>query len=174
MSSDISHRIPLTMRLQPLRMRRITPPMRRWQFFPTYLKSLTPLCLFNIHFYGATIKRNGVIRQNGVWPCAKDHRHSSLRMRKITSVLNVAVNLLPPFYHRFRRPRFPVNRFKFWQSDSIYDNFSHIFTAHAQKRLFMNFGLKVWHHHSIPWPWFLYRARYFRDLRTFYVDLCIG
>ena len=27
MSADISHRIPLTMRLQPLRMRRITRPM---------------------------------------------------------------------------------------------------------------------------------------------------
>jgi len=27
---------------------------------------------------------------------------------------------------------------------------SHIFTAHAQKRLFMNFRLKFWHHHSIP------------------------
>jgi len=48
MSSDISHRISLTMRLQPLRMRRITWPMRRGQFFPTYLKSLTPIWLFTI------------------------------------------------------------------------------------------------------------------------------
>ena len=32
MSSDISHRIPLTMRLQPLRMRRITWPMCRGNF----------------------------------------------------------------------------------------------------------------------------------------------
>jgi len=32
--------------------------------------------------------------------------------------------------------------------------FGHIFTAHAQKRLFMNFRLKFWHHHSIPWPRF--------------------
>jgi len=52
--------------------------------------------------------------------------------------------------------------------------FSHIFTAHAQKRLFMNFRLKFWHHHSIPWPRFPYKARYFRDLRTFSVDFCIG
>jgi len=27
---------------------------------------------------------------------------------------------------------------------------SHIFTTHAQKRLFMNFRLKFCHHHSIP------------------------
>jgi len=27
--------------------------------------------------------------------------------------------------------------------------FSHIFTAHAQERPFMNFQLKFWHHHSI-------------------------
>jgi len=48
MSSDISHRIPLTMRLQPLCMRRIMWPMHMGQIFPTYLKSLTPICLFTI------------------------------------------------------------------------------------------------------------------------------
>jgi len=48
MSSDISHRIPLTMRLQPLRMRRITWHICTGQIFPTYLKSLTPICLFTI------------------------------------------------------------------------------------------------------------------------------
>ena len=48
MHSDSCHRIPFTMRLQPLRMRRITWPMRRWQIFPTYLKSLTLICLFTI------------------------------------------------------------------------------------------------------------------------------
>jgi len=34
--------------------------------------------------------------------------------------------------------------------------FSHIFTAHAQERPFMNFRLKFWHHHSIPWSRFRY------------------
>ena len=48
--------------------------------------------------------------------------------------------------------------------------FSHIFTAHAQERAFMNFWLKFWHHHSIPWSRFPYRARYFGDTRTFSVD----
>jgi len=63
MSSDISHRIPLTMRLQPLRMRpRITWPMRRRQIFSPYLKSLTPICLFTIqllYFYIATMTFKG-------------------------------------------------------------------------------------------------------------------
>jgi len=52
--------------------------------------------------------------------------------------------------------------------------FSHIFTAHAQERPSMNFRLKFWHHHSIPWSRFPYRARYFGDMRTFSVDFCIG
>jgi len=51
--------------------------------------------------------------------------------------------------------------------------FRYICTAHAQKRLFMNFQFKFWHHHSIPWPRFPYGARYFRDLMTFSVDFCI-
>jgi len=43
MSSNISHRIPLRMHLQTLRMHRITWPMRRGQIFPTYLKPLIPI-----------------------------------------------------------------------------------------------------------------------------------
>jgi len=50
----------------------------------------------------------------------------------------------------------------------------HIFTAHAQKWLFMNFQLTFWHHHLNPWTRFPYRVRYFGDLRTFSVDFCIG
>jgi len=52
-------------------------------------------------------------------------------------------------------------------------DFSHIFTVHAQKRLFMSLRLKFWHRHSIPWPLFLYTARCFGDLKTFSVDFCI-
>ena len=51
--------------------------------------------------------------------------------------------------------------------------FSNIFTAHAQERPFMNFRLKFWHRHSIPWSRFPYRARYFGDTRTFSDDFCI-
>jgi len=54
--------------------------------------------------------------------------------------------------------------------------FSHIFTAHAQKQLFMNFRWKFWHQRSISWPQFPYRERHFADLRTFSFefDFCIG
>ena len=37
----------------------------------------------------------------------------------------------------------------------------------------MNFRLKFWHHHTIHWSRFPYRARYFGDTRTFSVDTTI-
>jgi len=124
------------------------------------------------NFYGATMKTNGVISQNSVWPCgcAKDHTTfwACAKSRQRSTLPKIV------YHRRSRRQRFPVDRFKFWQSDGIQGNFRHIFTAHAQKRLFMNFRLKFWHHNSIPLPRFPYGARYFRDLRTFSVDFCIG
>ena len=48
MSYDVRHRLPLTMRLEPLRMRRIMWPVRRGQIFPKYLKLLSPICLFTM------------------------------------------------------------------------------------------------------------------------------
>ena len=69
---------------------------------------------------------------------------------------------------------FPLTGSNFGNMTAFKAIFRYIFTAHAQKRLFMNFWLKFWHHHSIAWPRFPYRARYFRDLRTFSVDFCIG
>ena len=48
MSYDVRRMPPLTMRLEPLRMRRITWPVSRGQIFPKYLKSLTPICLFTM------------------------------------------------------------------------------------------------------------------------------
>jgi len=54
------------------------------------------------------------------------------------------------------------------------EHFSHICTAHAQERPFMNFRLKFWHHHSIRWSRFPYTAPYFGDTRTFSVNFCIG
>jgi len=69
---------------------------------------------------------------------------------------------------------FPLTASNFGNLKAFRAIFGHIFTAHAQKQLFVNFWLKFWHHHSIPWPQFPYRARYFRDLRMFSVDFCIG
>jgi len=51
---------------------------------------------------------------------------------------------------------------------------SNICTAHAQKRLFMNFWCKFRHRRSIPWSWFPDRVQNFGDLATFSVDFfCI-
>jgi len=51
--------------------------------------------------------------------------------------------------------------------------FSNICTAHAQKRLFMNFRCKFRHHRSIPRPRFPTKVPNFGDLATFSVDYCI-
>ena len=51
--------------------------------------------------------------------------------------------------------------------------FSNICTAHAQKRLFMNFRCKCRHRRSIRRPRFPIRVQNFSDLATFSVDFCI-
>ena len=48
--------------------------------------------------------------------------------------------------------------------------FSNISTAHAQKRLFMNFRCKIRHRHSICRPRFPVGVQNFGDLATFSVD----
>ena len=48
---------------------------------------------------------------------------------------------------------------------------SNICTAHAQKRLFMNFRCKLWHRSSIRRPRF--SVQNFGDLATFSVEFCI-
>jgi len=59
MSSDISHRIPLTMRLQPLRMRRITWPCVGGKFFP-HIWNPWPRFAYSLYnFYGATMTFKG-------------------------------------------------------------------------------------------------------------------
>ena len=50
--------------------------------------------------------------------------------------------------------------------------FSNICTAHAQKRLFMNFRCKFRHRRSIRRPRFHVRLQNFGDLATFSVDFC--
>jgi len=50
---------------------------------------------------------------------------------------------------------------------------SNIYTAHAQKRLLMNFRSKYRHRRSIRWPRFPVRVQNFSDLATFSVDFCI-
>jgi len=62
MRSDISHRIPLTMCLQPLRTRRhITWPICRGKFFP-HIWNLWPRFAYSLYnFYGATTTFKGCL-----------------------------------------------------------------------------------------------------------------
>jgi len=63
-------------------------------------------------------------------------------MRKITPVLNVAVNLLLLTTIVLGDHGFPLTASHCGNMTAFMAIFSHIFTAHAQKRLFMNFRLK--------------------------------
>ena len=70
------------------------------------------------------------------------------------------------------RHRFTVLDVKSSEFSRIYGHFSNICTAHAQKRLFMNFLCKLRQRRSIPWLWFPDRLQNFCDLATFFVDFC--
>ena len=48
MSDNVSHWLPLKMRMRPLRMRQITWPVSRGSKTSTFLESPTPICLFTI------------------------------------------------------------------------------------------------------------------------------
>jgi len=64
--------------------------------------------------------------------------------------------------------------FPYWTSNVEHlGYFSNICTAHAQKRLFMNFRCKFRHRRSIRQPRFPIRLQNFSDLATFSVDFCI-
>ena len=71
---------------------------------------------------------------------------------------------------RSHRRRFTVLDINSWAYTAI---FSNICTAHAQKRLFMNFRCKFRHRHSIRRPRFPVRMQNFGNLATFSVDYCI-
>jgi len=78
MSCDISHRIPLTMRLQPVRIRRITWLTRRGKFFRLF-EIPDPRFAYSLHsMYGATVNTEGVMRQSSAWPCVKDQLFSGV------------------------------------------------------------------------------------------------
>ena len=77
------------------------------------------------------------------------------------------------YCNRSRRHRFTVLDFKCWAYSRICGYFSNICTAHAQKRLFMNFRCKFRHRRSIRRPRFPVKEQTFGDLATFSVDFCI-
>jgi len=142
MSSDFSYMG--RMRFQPLRMRRIMWPMRRRQIFPTYLKSLTPIVLFTVQLVCTSIQTIRVIRQNSTWLCVKHHicrlhaqNHVSLERghKSVTTICTIVLgdhDFLSSMASNFG------NLAAFWAT------FTHIFTVHVQKRLFISFRLKLW------------------------------
>ena len=70
-------------------------------------------------------------------------------MRKITPARNGAINLFTIIF--LCDHDIPLTGSNFGNLTVFRAIFSHIFTAHVQEQPFMNFRLKVWHHHSIPW-----------------------
>jgi len=65
---------------------------------------------------------------------------------------------------------FPLTGSNFGNLTAFRAIFGHTFTAHAQERPLMNFRLKFWHHRSIPWSRFPYRAIRGRFLLIFALD----
>ena len=146
-------------------MRRMPWRMRRGQIFPAYLKSLTPICFRYATFMVLRLRQMELLAKTVYGPVLKITRsahaqnHVSIqRCHKSFTTIVLGDN------------DFPLTGSNFGNLTAFRAIFRHIFTAHAQKRLFMNFRLKFWHHPSMPWPQFPHRARYFRDLRTFSVD----
>ena len=71
---------------------------------------------------------------------------------------------------RSDRRRFTVLDFKSWAYSRICCHFRNICTAHAQKRLFMNFRCKFRHRRSIRRTRFPVRVQNFGNLATFSID----
>ena len=109
-----------------------------------------------------------VIRENNARPCVK-RRMSFCACAKSRDLLKVGY------------PKCPIAAiladvdFPYWTSKvehiaAFTAIFRNICTAHAQKRLFINFRCKFRHRHSIRRPRFPVRVQIFGDLATFSVD----
>ena len=70
-------------------------------------------------------------------------------------------------HHRVQRPRFLIKGLKLWRFHNTIASFEHIFTAHAQIRLFMNFRSKIRPRNSLRRPWFPIRQMHFHYRVTF-------
>ena len=93
--SDISHRIPLTIRCRHCACAVSRDLCVGGQIFPTYLKSLTPIHL-PIHCTTFMVLQLRQMELSAKTVYAAVLRpHSTLCMRKITSAFNNAINLLP-------------------------------------------------------------------------------
>jgi len=73
MRYNVSHWLPLKMRMRPLRMRRITWPVSTGSKTITFLESPTPICPSICNFGGSTMNIIKVICENNARPCVKKH-----------------------------------------------------------------------------------------------------
>ena len=74
------------------------------------------------------------------------------------------------YHRRSRRHRVSINGWKCLAISQRFGYFfSHMFTAHAQKELFLSFRLKLWQPHWIQRPLFPIRGRYFSNRSTYSV-----
>ena len=158
------------MRTRPLRMRRIAESRHSWVGGQKQLHFWNPrprfACYTLCNFGCSTVKIIKVICENNAPPCIKK-RMSFCACAKSRDLLKMPSM---SYCSRSRRRRLAVLNFKSWAFTAI---FSNICTAHAQKRLFMNFRCKFRQRRSISRPWFPGRVQHFGDLATFSVDFCI-
>ena len=154
------------MRTRLLHMRRITWPVSRavkndsifWNPRPWF-----EYLLYN--FSGCMMTVIKVISENNARPCVKK-TYEFLRMicyRCLECLIAVV---------------FADVDLQYWTSKveqivSFTAIFSNICTAHAQKRLFMNFRCKLRHRRSTHWPWISVRVQNVGDFATISVDFCI-
>jgi len=155
------------MRTWPLRMRRITWPVSRGSKTITFLESPTPICLFTTVALrrkwlklSAKIMHGPVLKDAWVSAHARTHVMCWRCPKCLIAVVLVDVDL------------------PYWTSNvehivSFTTIFSNTCTAHAQKRLFMNFRREFRHRHSIRRHRFHNRVQNFHNVATFSVEFCI-
>ena len=95
LSSDISHRIPLRMHLQTLRMPCHVTDSQDGKFFPYIWNRWPPFAYSLSNLYGRTITKNWVIPQNSVRFYVKDHTAICACAKSHPPALNGGINLLP-------------------------------------------------------------------------------
>jgi len=86
------------------------------------------------------------LSQNSVWPCDKEHMLSAHAQNHVS--IERCHKSFTTIFFGFRD--FPLTSSNFGNLTACRAIFSHIFTAHVQKRRLVNFGFKFLHRHSIP------------------------
>jgi len=77
------------------------------------------------------------------------------------------------FHQRVQRLQFAIKEMKLYRDMArCYATFRNIITAHARKRLFRSFRLKIWPCHSLRRPWFTITRQYIFYRRTFSQWFC--